>query len=90
MEDPYNIIDKFFIAYDGRWQMPPFTTSELVSRAKAAFDAINSGVELLKSALVDAEQMAPEDSHNFVEIHIVAFSKKLPGFSGEQVDLPLD
>ena len=88
--ESYTVIQKLFFACDGKWQMPPLTAPALASRAKAAFDTINSGVELLKSALVEAEKIAPEDFHNFIEIHISALGQKLCGFSGEQVDLPLD
>ncbi len=77
--ESYTTIEKLFIA-----------APALASRAKAAFDTINSGVELLKNALVEAERMEAEDFHNFIEIHISALGKKLHGSSGEQVDLPLD
>ncbi len=86
--EPYTIVEKLFIACDGKWQMPPLTTPALASRAQAAFDKINSGVELLKSALVEAEQIAPEDFHNFIEVHISALGKKLRTFSGKQADPP--
>jgi hypothetical protein len=89
MEHEFYTIGKLFIACDGKWEMPPFTTPALAARAKAAFDTINSGVELLKAALVEAEQMAPEDFHNFIELHIAALGKKLSSFSGEQIELPL-
>ncbi len=88
--ESYTTIEKLFFACDGKWQMPPLTAPALASRAKAAFNTINSGVELLKSALVETEQMEPEDFHNFIEVHISALGKKLNGSSGEQVDLPLD
>lgn len=90
MEHELYTIDKLFIACDGRWQMPPFTTPALASRAKAAFETINSGVELLKNALVEAEQIVPEDFHNFIELHIAALGKKQCSVSGEQGALPLD
>jgi hypothetical protein len=73
--EPYTV-SKLFIACDGKWQMPPFTTPALVSRAQAAFDAINSGLELLKAAVVEAEQMEPEDFHNSIEIYIAALGTK--------------
>ncbi len=88
--ESYTTIEKLFFVCDGKWQMPPLTAPTLASRAKAAFDTINSGVELLKSVLMETEQMEPEDFHNFIEVHISALGKKLRGSSGEQVDLPLD
>ena len=90
MEHELYTIGKLFIACDGNWQMPPFTAPALVARARAAFDTINSGVDLLKATLIESEQMVPEDFHNFIEIHIAALGKKLESFPGEQVELPLD
>lgn len=79
MERELHTINKLFFACDGKWQMPPFTTPDLVSRAQVAFERINSGLELLKNAVVEAEHIDPEAFHNSIEIYISALGKSLRG-----------
>lgn len=55
-----------FYYADGRWEYG----SRLVGgrAAEAALDRIKSGVELLKQAVLEAEQISAEQAHEYLEI----------------------
>ena len=63
-------IDKLFYGYNGNWQMPPFTDAALASQAQAAFERINSGLEMLKDAIAESARIHPKEFHNSVEIYL--------------------
>lgn len=71
MKREMHTIDKLFHGYNGNWQMPPFTDSAFAAQAQAAFEKINSGLELLKTAIAESAQVQPKEFHNSVEIHLV-------------------
>jgi hypothetical protein len=76
MKREFHTVDKLFHGYNGNWQMPPFTDSVFVAQAQAAFERINSGLDLLKNVIAESAQIQPKEFHSLVEIQVVVQGSK--------------
>ena len=68
-------INAAFYYSDGRWDYGSKLPGS--RNAEAALNQIKSGVERLKKAVLEAEQMQPERSHEYLEIVLACRGPKV-------------